>query len=348
MPDSGSPRVLIIDDDPAMAALIRQVIRSQNLPDPGLAGSGSEALAKTELYDIILLDHQLPDTTGIELLGTLRARAGRPSVILITGNGDEALAATALRLGADDYLIKDQSLSQLLPQVLERVRRTRALRSALAAAEQDLVKAERLAAIGELNVTLHHEINNPLMSASAEVELLIERSSGADKISLESIRGSIGRIRDVLKRVGELEEARSSQYVGDMGMIDLKVETRPRPVSRGDAIVWVAEEDLGRVLSLLLKHAGFTVRKLRNIEEVITASGQLGVSTIVVDSPENVGSRPMGGFRPPQEHWYTLVALVEGDGKREREAGADHTVSLPLDPGSFTEELLRAMKASSG
>ncbi len=110
MPDSGSPRVLIIDDDPAMAALIRQVIRSQNFPDPGLAGSGSEALAKTELYDIILLDHQLPDTTGIELLGTLRVRAGRPSVILITGNGDEALAATALRLGADDYLIKDLSL----------------------------------------------------------------------------------------------------------------------------------------------------------------------------------------------------------------------------------------------
>jgi DNA-binding response OmpR family regulator len=347
MPESSGTRVLIVDDDPAMSALVRHVIRAQNLPDPALATSGAEALASGGPHDVILLDHQLPDTTGIELLPTLRARHDRPSVILITGNGDETLAATALRLGADDYLIKDQSLPKLLPEVLERVRRTRALRSALAAAEQDLVNAERLAAIGELTVTLHHEINNPLMSASAEVELLLERSRGPERASLESIRGSITRIRDVLKRVGELEEARSSQYVGAMDMIDLNAPAAPRPVSRGDALVYVAEEDIGRVLTLLLKHAGFTVRKIKGVEELVGESGKLGVSVIIVSSPQSLGSRPLGGFRPPRDHWYTLVALVDGDGKREKEAGADLTVALPFDPGSFTEELLRAMEKAS-
>lgn len=349
MHDATPLRVLIIDDDPAMGTLMRQVIRSQGMPDPVVVMTGSEGLARTDPSDVILLDHQLPDTTGIEILGTLRARPGRPSVILITGNGDEALAASALRLGADDYLIKDQSLPRLLPQVLERVRRTRALRSTLAAAEQDLLHAERLAAIGELMVTLHHEINNPLMSASAEIELLLERTSGdGDRQSLASVRGSLGRIRDVLKRVSELEEARTAKYVGSTGMLDLKVPVQPRSISRGDALLWVTDDDLSRVLALLLKHAGFKVRKVDTIEELVRASNTLGVAAIIIGSPDAVGTRPLGGFSPPRQHSYTLVGLVEGDGSRERAAGADHIVVLPVDPGSFTEEVLRAMEQTRG
>ena len=221
MPDR-SVRVLIVDDDPAMGAMVRQLIKVQGLPEPTVVTTGGAALALNEPFDIVLLDHQLPDTTGLEVLASLRAREGRPSVILITGNGDESLAASALRQGADDYLIKDQSLPKLLPQVLERVRRTRALRNALAAAEEDLVRAERLAAIGQLSVTLHHEINNPLMAASAEVELMLERIvNPAERQSLESVLQSLGRIRDVLKRVSELDEAKTKNYVGDVGMIDI-------------------------------------------------------------------------------------------------------------------------------
>jgi len=339
-----SLRVLIVDDDPAIAALVRQLIRGQGLPDPVVAETGRDALAATEDVDVILLDQQLPDTTGIELMGALRARPGRPSVILITGNGDEALAATALRLGADDYLIKDQSLPQLLPQVLERVRRTRALRTALAAAEQDLVRAERLAAIGELTVTLHHEINNPLMAASAEVALLIERTTGDDRQSLEAVRRSIARIADVLKRVGELDEARASKYVGDTGMIDLTVAPVVRSVSRGDAVLWLADEDVARVVSLLLRHAGFVVRRVSGVEELERETGKLGVSAAFIGLPSTAATQPLGGFRPAQEKFYSLIALVDGDGVREQAAGADYIVRLPLDPGSFTEEVLRAME----
>ncbi len=85
---------------------------------------------------MVLLDHQLPDTTGLEVLEAIRRRPQPPAVILITAHGNESLAATALRRGADDYLAKDVSLTELLPQVLERVRRTRELRKALVAAER--------------------------------------------------------------------------------------------------------------------------------------------------------------------------------------------------------------------
>src|SRR6185295_9678367 len=100
MAEPGELRVLIVDDDPAMAALARQLIKGHGYPDPRVVTSGSELLASTEPADIILLDHQLPDGTGLELLASIKTRPGHPSVILITGNGDETLAAAALRLGA--------------------------------------------------------------------------------------------------------------------------------------------------------------------------------------------------------------------------------------------------------
>ena len=342
-------RILIVDDDPAMGTMVRHLIRVQGMPDPRVVMTGGEALALREPFDIVLLDHQLPDVTGLELLASLRAGEGRPSVILITGNGDESLAAAALRQGADDYLIKDQSLPKLLPQVLERVRRTRALRDALAAAEADLVRAERLAAIGQLSVTLHHEINNPLMSASAEVELLLQRGPAqAERESLESVRQSLARIAGVLKRVSELDEAKTRNYVGDVGMIDINAAPAPRLVSRGEAILILADEDLARVVTLLLRHAGFTVRRVNDVETLTRESTRLGVALVVIGSAGFLAHQTLGGFRVPRDHFYTLVALVRGDGAAERAAGADHTVTLPFDPGSFTEEVLRAIERTGG
>ena len=342
-------RVLVVDDDPAMSTLVRHLITSQGLPEPKVVMTGADALAVEEAFDIILLDHQLPDTTGLEVLASLRSREGRPSVILITGNGDESLAASALRQGADDYLIKDQSLPKLLPQVLERVRRTRALRDALAAAEADLVRAERLAAIGQLSVTLHHEINNPLMAASAEIELLLERmTNSAEREPLESVLQSLARIRDVLKRVSELDVANTKNYVGDVGMIDINAAPAraARVISRGEALLLMADEDLVRVVSLLLRHAGFTVRRVGDQEALARESAKLGIRLVVIGSAGFLGHQPLGGFKPAGDHMYTLVGLVRGDGAAEMAAGANHTVTLPFDPGSFTEEILRAIEQS--
>ncbi len=345
MPERTLLRLLVVDDDPAMGAMLRQLVRAQAATDPQVVTTGREALAAAGPFDIVLLDHQLPDTTGLEAIPALRARPGRPSIILITGNGDEALAAAALRQGADDYLIKDASLPKLLPQVLERVRRTRALRSALAAAEEDLVRAERLAAVGQLNVTLHHEINNPLMAAGVEIELLLQGTLDDEtRCSLEAVRDALARIAGVLRRVGGLSQASARQYVGDVGMIDLQAPgAQPAGISPGEALLWVDENDTARIVALLLKHAGFSVRRVPDGETLAAEAETLGVSLVVICQPAQDKS-PLAGFRPAVARAYAVVALVDGSGEAERAAGADHTVALPFDPGSFTEEILRAME----
>jgi hypothetical protein len=194
-------------------------------------------------------------------------------------------------------------------------------------------------------VTLHHEINNPLMSATAEVELMLTRSSSADRPALENIRHSLGRIRDVLKKVGDLSDARTTSYLQDIGMLDLAGSgPTGAAVNRGDAVMWVADDNIGRVAGLLLKHAGFSAKRVESIEDLVKNAGRLGVALILVQQGGGPGKRPMGGFRPGNDRFYTLVALAGGDGIPEREAGADAVIGLPFDPGTFTEEVLRVLE----
>jgi DNA-binding response OmpR family regulator len=129
-------------------------------------------------------------------------------------------------------------------------------------------------------------------------------------------------------------------------MIDIADAPRARRVvSRGDALLLMADEELVRVVSLLLRHAGFTVRRVEDQESLGRESARLGVSLVVIGCAGFLGREPLGGFRPAaRDRFYTLVALVRGDGAAERAAGADHTVTLPFDPGSFTEEILRAIE----
>jgi DNA-binding response OmpR family regulator len=118
-------RILVVDDDPTMVRLVRQILRAAGFPDPAHVSSGAEAIPAAQAADVVLLDHYLPDTSGLDLLASLRAGSNPPAVVLFTAHGSESLAARALRQGADEYLAKDASLPELLPQVLERARRSR-------------------------------------------------------------------------------------------------------------------------------------------------------------------------------------------------------------------------------
>ena len=340
-------RVLVVDDDPTMIRLARGILRANGYGAVVSVGSAREALEAIADADVVLLDHQLPDTSGLDVLDAIRARPNPPAVVMVTAHGNESLAAAALRRGADDYLAKDESLAELLPQVLERVRRTRELRKALVAAERDLVRAERLGAIGEMTVTLHHEINNPLMSAFADVQLLLadpECSPELRRETLRSVEGSLRRIRDIVRQIGDLREVRTKQYVGGVDMIDLGAAVEPSPVvHRGTALLCLSDEDLARVVSLLLRHAGFSVERQDSLVALHAAAGRIGVSLVVVAGGTGAaGAHPLGGFTPSTDRAYRVVALVTGDGQAASAAGADHVVQVPFDPGTFTTDIIQS------
>jgi CheY-like chemotaxis protein len=345
MAEGDAPRILLVDDDPDITRLVQHVLQTNGWGAAVEVTTGRAALASLTGIDIVLLDHQLPDTSGLEVLGAIRAQRSPPAVILVTAHGNESLAAAALRMGADDYLAKDAALSELLPQIVERVRRNRELRKALAAAEQDLVRAERLAAIGEMTVTLHHEINNPLMAAFADVDLLLANTdprSPQVQQGLESIKQALRRIRDILQRIGELKEARSKDYLHGVRMLDLerRAETNVPTLARGAALLHLADEDLARVVALLLREAGFQVRRFQSVAELSAACNSIGVSLVVIAGGASTpGAHPLSGFVPAPGRQYRLVALVGGTGQAALNAGADQVIQLPFDPKTFTEEV---------
>jgi CheY-like chemotaxis protein len=340
-----SRKVLLVDDDPMMVRLVRKILADIGFTTIVHATSGREALESLEGVDVVLLDHQLPDTTGLAVLDAIRARPQPPAVILVTAHGNESLAAAALRQGADDYLAKDVSLSQLLPQVLERVRRIRELRKALVAAEQDLVRAERLAAIGEMTVTLHHEINNPLMAAFAHVDLLLAdpaMDADARRETLGSVRDALHRIRDIVRRIGDLRQVRTKSYATGTRMVDLDDAAPAAPIARGRALVLLSEEYLARVVSLLLRHAGFEVVRAddaAHLERLATSAGPRLV--VAQGGTDAAGARRSGGFVPPAERDYRVVALVSGNARGALAAAADRVLELPFAPASFAADILQ-------
>lgn len=349
MAEASLPRLLLVDDDPDLVRLVQNILTANGYGPARQAATGREALAALDDIDIVLLDQQLPDTSGLQLLDAIRTRLAPPAVILVTGHGNESLVASALRRGADDYLAKDASLTELLPQILERVRRGRELRKALAAAEQDLLRAERLAAIGEMTVTLHHEINNPLMAAFADVELLLADPNGTHdqrRQGLENIRQALHRIRDIVQRMGGLREARSKDYLRGIRMVDLeKAGAETRSVNRGTALLHLADEDLARIVSLLLRDAGFQVRRVGSLAELQANAQSIGVSVVVVAGAAGApGAHPLGGFVPQNNRDYLLVALVSGGALAAQPVEADHIVHLPFDPRTFTSDLIAALQ----
>jgi len=81
-------------------------------------------LLETEVFDIILLDLTLPDSSGSDTLMAIHEKAPRLPIVVLTGMSDEALALTALQMGAQDYLIKDDidgvTLSKAIRYSIER------------------------------------------------------------------------------------------------------------------------------------------------------------------------------------------------------------------------------------
>ena len=355
MAEAALPRVLLVDDDPDLVRLVQHVLGNHGYAPARQVATGREAIASLDDIDVVLLDQQLPDTSGLDVLDAIRTRPSPPAVVMVTAHGNESLVAAALRRGADDYLAKDAALAELLPQILERVRRGRELRKALAAAEQDLVRAERLAAVGEMTVTLHHEINNPLMAAFADVELLLNDVNAPPETlrqGLEDIRQALRRIRDIVQRIGKLREIRSKDYLRGVRMLDLERKEKEKDTSavqRGTALLQVPDEDLTRIISLLLRGAGFQVERCATVDELQQSAARLGVTLVVIaGGASSPGAHPLGGFTSGKDRDYLLVALVAGESAAAEAAGADHVVHLPFDPGTFTAEIVRRLSTPAG
>jgi two-component system, OmpR family, response regulator MtrA len=119
----GKGRVLVVDDDPALAEMLGIVLLTEGF-EPSFVADGDRALAafRATRPDLVLLDLMLPGTDGIDVCRQIRAESGTP-IVMLTARGDTVDVVLGLESGADDYIIKPFKPKELVARMRARLRR---------------------------------------------------------------------------------------------------------------------------------------------------------------------------------------------------------------------------------
>ncbi len=110
-------RILVVDDEPPIRRLLRLGLRKRGyeVVDATSGEQGLEALACGP--DLVILDIDLPDLEGFDVLRIMRGRGERQPVIILSGRDTEEDKVKALDLGADDYVVKPFGMNELMARI---------------------------------------------------------------------------------------------------------------------------------------------------------------------------------------------------------------------------------------
>ncbi|MEG3124332.1 sensor histidine kinase [Sphingomonas sp. GB1N7] len=198
-----NPTVLYIDDDEGLRRLAAKALARRGY-QVTMAGGGAEgvALARGTAFDVIAVDHYMPEMNGLETLQQLRTLPVTPPVVYVTGSEEGSIAIAALKAGASDYVIKTvgDDFFDLLASAFKQVLARSLLEQAKKAAEEELraTNARLEALLSEVN----HRVANSLQMVSAMVGMQAGvLSDGEARDALADTQRRIAAIAQVHRRL---------------------------------------------------------------------------------------------------------------------------------------------------
>jgi signal transduction histidine kinase len=220
--------VLLVEDNAGDARLLREMFSTEKAGNIQLTHllrmSDAEALLAKGGVDIVLLDMGLPDAHGIETVRRACAVAPGVPMVVLTGLEDEALAAQAMKEGAQDYLIKGQIENRALPRALRHAMERHRMQ-----AETDLVRTLQLQLRDQFLSHVSHELRSPLTSIYSFSSII------ADGLAGETSPQQDEYLQIVLKNVKQLQA-----MVEDLLMVTQtqtgKLSVYPLQTSVADAV----------------------------------------------------------------------------------------------------------------
>jgi len=152
--------------------------------------------------DVVLLDMGLPDAHGLDTVRQAHAVAPSVPLIVLTGLDDEALAATAMKEGAQDYLIKGQIENRALPRALRHAIERHRMQT-----ENDLIRTQQLQFKDEFLSHVSHELRSPLTAIYQFVTILQDRLAGELNVEQHDYLGIILRnVKQLQSMINDLVE----------------------------------------------------------------------------------------------------------------------------------------------
>jgi CheY-like chemotaxis protein len=215
---------LLVEDNRDFANLVEVFLRKYEKGqfeivwrDSGIAAL--EELALGTQFDIILMDYFLPGQNGLETTRTLQARGVTIPVVFLTVNKDFDLAVQVMKLGVEDYLVKDEISTPVLPKTVLNVIERKKLRDQLTSLE---ISQKRLETIQGMVPKIAQEIRKPLDEIRVTIEGLAGVHGTDQKTTyLKIIRDNLARIERKLSQLKEMKTDRTVPYIKDIRMLDL-------------------------------------------------------------------------------------------------------------------------------
>lgn len=192
MPDAPL-RILLIDDDEVDRLAVTRALRAADLTveiEEAVTGADGLERLRTGRFDCALLDFQLPDIDGIEILNTARTEELPTPFVVLTGRGDEDLAVSLMKAGATDYLAKSALSQDRLARAVRYARRV--YRAEVQAREAKLALEEAVQARDSMIAVVSHDLRNPLNAFATSLALLEE--------VLPETQGTVRRTLDAMDR----------------------------------------------------------------------------------------------------------------------------------------------------
>ena len=191
-PEAEQLRLLLIDDEPKLTEFLRMELEVEGyavqIANDG--ASGLIALRGEPAPDLVLLDWNLPDFTGLDICRRIRSTGMTVPVLMLTGYDEDKDKVEALDAGVDDYLVKPFSIEELLARLRALQRRVQALQPQ--ASEPDVLR------IGDLELNqANHDVrrgSRSIQLSNKEYQLLVFLMRSPNKVQsrLEILHGVWG------------------------------------------------------------------------------------------------------------------------------------------------------------
>lgn len=257
--------IIIVEDDPLLNSLIQKTLGREGYLCQGFS-SGNEAVEwfnNNVTYDaLILLDYYLADMHGDGLIENLRKKNLDVPFVIITGHGDERIAVEMMKLGALDYLVKDNSFMDLLPTVINQVISRLSIQKQLKESQTALGKSE------EKYRSIFEHIQDVYFETTPE-GIVLELSPSVELIFLYKKEDIIGK--PLFDDPGRLEiffnEIKKEGYMSDFEMVLNRKNKQKIPCSITSKYIYDEEGKPIRIIGTI-----------RNINERKKAEESLRIS----------------------------------------------------------------------
>ncbi len=220
-----SEKILVVDDEQDIVKVLSKILELVGY-DVIAALNGAEAIESVRDGNpqLVLLDYMMPDMTGLEVLKRIKEYSEDIYVVMVTGRGSEEVAASVMKAGASDYVIKPFVREQIITVVKDTLRirsaeikarhlqeevqeLNRDLERKVKERTRDLVETQdrlihqtNLASLGEMSGGMAHEIRNPLNSIALYSQIMMEELEGEDpkREYLAKIMSDVDRINAIV------------------------------------------------------------------------------------------------------------------------------------------------------